>query len=63
MDVVGRQTRRCADGIVVNEFDVGLMQVPIVLSLVEHVGCASYVWCELCMVEKWFVLCAEGVLQ
>ena len=24
---------------------------------------ATYVWCELCMVEQSFVLCAEGVLQ
>ena len=35
MDLVGRQARRCADGIVVSEFDVRQMQVPIVLSLVD----------------------------
>ena len=35
VDVVGRQTRRRADGIVVSEFYVGQMQVPNVLSLVD----------------------------
>ena len=42
MDVVGRQTRRRADGVVVSEFNVGEMQFPIVLSLVDdhsqHLG-------------------------
>ena len=42
VDLVGRQTRRRADGIVVSDFDVGQMQVPIVLSLVDdhsqHLG-------------------------
>ena len=32
VDLVGRQTRRRADGVVVSEFYVGQMQVPIVLS-------------------------------
>ena len=32
VDLVGRQTSRRADGIVVSEFDLGQMQVPIVLS-------------------------------
>ena len=35
VDLVGRQTRRRADGIVMIELDVGHMQVPIVLSLVD----------------------------
>ena len=35
VDLVGRQTRRRANGIVVSEFYVGQMQVPIVLSLVD----------------------------
>ena len=42
VDLVRRQARRCADGIVVNEFDVGQMQVPIDSSLVgdhcQHLG-------------------------
>ena len=42
VDLVGRQTCCRADGIVINEFDVGQMQVPIVLSLVDdhsqHLG-------------------------
>ena len=42
MDLVGRQTRRRANGIVVSKFHVGQMQVPIVLSLVDdhsqHLG-------------------------
>ena len=42
VDLVGRQTRRRADGIVVSEFYVGQMQAPIVLSLVDvhsqHLG-------------------------
>ena len=38
MDLVGRQARRRADGIVVSEFDVRQMQVPIVLSLVDDHG-------------------------
>ena len=42
MDLVGRQTCRRADGIVVSKFDVGQTQVPIVLSLVgdhsQHLG-------------------------
>ena len=41
-DLVGRQIRRRDDGIVVNEFYVGQMQVPIVSSLVhdhsQHLG-------------------------
>ena len=35
VDLVGRQTRRRASGIVVSELYVGQMQVPIVLSLVD----------------------------
>ena len=35
MDLVGREARRRADGIVVSEFDTRKMQVPIVLSLVD----------------------------
>ena len=35
VDHVGRQTRRRADGVVVSEFYLGQMQVPIVLSLVD----------------------------
>ena len=35
VDLVERQTRRRSDGIVVSEFDVGQMQVLIVLSLVD----------------------------
>ena len=35
MDLVGRQAHRCADGVVVSEFDVRQIQVPIVLSLVD----------------------------
>ena len=35
VDLVGRQTRRRANGVVVSEFDVGQMQVPVVLSLVD----------------------------
>ena len=42
MDLVGRQTRRRADGIVASEFYVGQKQVPIALSLVDdhsqHLG-------------------------
>ena len=42
VDLVGRQTHRHADGVVASEFDVGKMQVPIVLSLVDdhsqHLG-------------------------
>ena len=42
VDLVGRQTRDRADGILDREFDVGKMQVPIVLSLVDdhsqHLG-------------------------
>ena len=42
MDLVGCQTRRRANGIVVSEFYEGQMQVPIVLSLVDdhsqHLG-------------------------
>ena len=38
VDLVGRQTRRRADGIVVSEFDVRQMQVPIALSLVDDHG-------------------------
>ena len=42
VDLVGRQTRPRADGIVVSGFDVVQMQVPIVLSLVDdhsqHLG-------------------------
>ena len=38
MDLVGCQARRCAHGIVVSEFDVRKMQVPIVLSLVDNHG-------------------------
>ena len=38
VDLVERQTRRRADGIVVSEFYVGQMQVPIVLSLVDDHG-------------------------
>ena len=42
VDLVGRQAHRRADGIVVREFDVRTMQVPIVLSLVDdhsqHLG-------------------------
>ena len=42
VDLVGRQTRRRADGIVVSKFDVRQMQVLIVLSLVDdhsqHLG-------------------------
>ena len=42
VDLVGRQTRRRSDGIVVSEIDVGQMRVPIVLSLVgdhsQHLG-------------------------
>ena len=42
MDLVGRQTCRCADGIIVIEFDVGQTQVPIILSLADdhsqHLG-------------------------
>ena len=36
VDLVGRQTRRRADRVVVSEFYVGQMQVPIVLSLVDE---------------------------
>ena len=36
VDLVGRQTRRRADGVVVSEFYVGQMQVPIVLSLIDN---------------------------
>ena len=35
MDLVGRQTGHHADGLVVSEFYVGQMQVPIVLSLID----------------------------
>ena len=35
VDLVGRQTRRRADGVLVSKFYVGQMQVPIVLSLVD----------------------------
>ena len=42
MDLVGRQARCHANGIVGNEFNVRQMQVPIVLSLVDdhrqHLG-------------------------
>ena len=42
VDLTGRQTRRRADGIVVSEFDVRQLRVPIVLSLVDdhsqHLG-------------------------
>ena len=42
VDLVRRQTRRRVNGIVVSEFDVGQMQVRIVLSLVDdnsqHLG-------------------------
>ena len=42
MDLVGSQARRRVDGIIVSEFDVRTMQVPIVLSLVDdhshHLG-------------------------
>ena len=42
MELVGRQTRLGPDGIVLSKFDVGQMQVPIVLSLVDdhsqHLG-------------------------
>ena len=42
MDLVGRQTRRRADGIILSEFYVGQMQVQIVLSLLDdntqHLG-------------------------
>ena len=42
VDLVGRQTRRRADVIVVSDFDVGQTQVPMVLSLVDdhsqHLG-------------------------
>ena len=42
VDLVGRQTRRRADAIVVSEFGVKKMQVPIVLSFVDdhsqHLG-------------------------
>ena len=42
VDLVGRQTRRRADRVVVSEFDVGQMRVPVVLSLVDdpiqHLG-------------------------
>ena len=42
VDLVGRQTRRRADGVVGSEFDEGQMQVPIVLLLVDdhsqHLG-------------------------
>ena len=36
VDLVGGQARRRADGIVVSKLDVRKMQVPIVLSLVDH---------------------------
>ena len=35
VDLFGGQTRRRADGIVVSEFDVRQIQIPIVLSLVD----------------------------
>ena len=35
VDLVGRQTRSLADGIVVSKYDVGQTQVSVVLSLVD----------------------------
>ena len=46
VDLVGCQTRRRADGIVVSEFDVRNMQVPIILSLVgDH---SLHFWAIVC---------------
>ena len=38
VDLVGRQTHRRADGVVVSEFYMGQMQVPIVLSLLTTIA-------------------------
>ena len=45
VDIVGLQTCRGADVIVLTEFEVGQMQVPIALSLVDdHIQIWAIVW-------------------